>query len=66
MQRQDTRPPRQRFTWKQAVIAAAILALLVYLVAILIYAPLGGDLEEAGDSGLPGPAPTIVGLTPTP
>jgi hypothetical protein len=57
---------RRRFTWKQGFIAAAILVLLIYFAAILIYAPIGGDVEEEGDSGLPGPAPSIVAPTPTP
>lgn len=66
MQQLPERSPRRRYTWKQGIIAAAILALLIYFAAVLIYAPIGGEDEEEGDSGLPGSAPSIVRPTPTP
>jgi hypothetical protein len=66
MQELPERSARRRYTWRQGIIVAAILALRIYFAAVLIYAPIGEEVEEDGDSGLPGPVPSIVAPTPTP
>jgi len=66
MQQLPERSSRRRYTWKQGVIAAAILASLVYLTVVIIYAPIGGDVAEERDPGVPQTVPSIVASTPIP
>jgi hypothetical protein len=66
MQQPPERSSRRRYTWKQGFISAAILATLVYLMVVIIYAPIGGDDAEERDPGIPGTVPSIVASTPTP
>jgi hypothetical protein len=48
MQEPREHSPR-RLTWKQGFIAAVILATIVYVVVVVIYAPIGGEVKEEGD-----------------